>query len=243
MTPADLPTPAGRPLVIAHRGASAYAADNSLEAFRIAVDQGADGIEVDARFTADSRIVLHHDAVVAGFGPIIARTLAELRSDKPEVTTLDEMLPVSGDTILNIEIKNHPRDPDFDPDHRMADAVVAWVVDNAVTRRTLVSSFNPATVERVRAAGAGVVTGLLLEHGVGLVDEMDRASRQGHRWILPRHTRWRLRPKRMVARAHEAGLSAGTWTVDEPGALRRLRRAGIDAVITNDPQGALAVYG
>ena len=232
-----------RPLVLAHRGASAQTRDNSLEAFRLAAEQGADGIEFDARFTSDGVVVIHHDAVIAGFGALVDRPFAALRSSHPHVPTLDETLAVSGDLMLNIEIKNGHRDPDYDPEHRMATAIVEWVQASRVAERVLVTSFNAATVKRVKLLGPSIPTGVLLRDGRGIRRKIREAAAEGHEWLLPRKTAlntWAINVARLV---DESGLQLGTWTVDSPKELRRMRRIGVDAVITSDPETALRVYG
>ena len=231
-----------RPLVIAHRGASAHATDNSLEAFALAVEHGADGIETDARFTRDRQVVLSHDAVVPGVGVLAEIDLAGLRARRPAIPTLEEALPVTGNLLLNIEIKNFPRDPDFDPLHTMAEPMVGWIDAHDLRERALVSSFNPDTVARVRDLDDSIATGLLLEHGRGIADEIGNARAAGHRWIMPRSGAVRLRTRRLVERVHLAGMKLGTWTVDRSSVLQSLGRAGIDAVITNDPALAVEIY-
>ena len=88
--PLTYPQPADRPLVLGHRGASAYAGDNTREAFRLVVEQGADGVELDVRFTADDVIVLSHDPHLPGLGVLADHTYEELHEKLPDVLTLDE---------------------------------------------------------------------------------------------------------------------------------------------------------
>lgn len=228
--------------MLGHRGASAHAPGNSLEALRLAVVQGADGFEVDVRFTADGHVVLHHDPVVPGLGPLVAHTLPELRAERPYLSTLDDLLAVPGRPLLDVEIKNHPGDPDFDPDHRMAEFITDWVDTNGVADRILVSSFNPGTIGRVRELAPELPVGLLLEHGFGILEEVEGAAAAGYTWLFPRKSALRLRPKRVLRRVRDTGLRLGTWTVDARWELRRLRRVGVDAVITNVPGRALADY-
>ena len=229
-------------MVFAHRGASAHAPDNSIEAYLLAVEHGADGIELDVRFTADGAVVLSHDASIPGFGTLVDRPFADLRASFPLIPTLDEMLPETEDLILNIEIKNFPRDPDFDPEHLMAATIADWVEANGLESRVLISSFNPATVQRVKELAPNVPTGLLLEHGIVISEKLRDAADVGHEWLLLRSSALRIRPEKLVRDVRVAGLRLGTWTVDAPRELRRLRHAGVDAVITNDPKRALAVY-
>ena len=102
MSPRRVDRPGVRPLVLAHRGASTHAPDNPLAAFRLAVEHGADGIELDVRYTADGTVVLSHPASVPGFGALIDHPFTDLRAALPNIPTRDEMLAVTASLLLNI---------------------------------------------------------------------------------------------------------------------------------------------
>ena len=240
--PLTYPTPAGRPLVLAHRGASAGAEDNSLEAFQLAVDSGADGVELDVRFTKDEAIVLSHDPEVRGYGVIAEHTREELHAQLPAIITLEQAAEVLGDLIINVEIKNDPNEPDFDPDHHMADRVASWVAAGDRYGRVVVTSFNPDTVARVRFVDGDIVTGLLLDRNADLTTAIPEAAANGHDLVAPHKRLMRANPGRIVETAREHGLDVAVWTVDRPRTLRRLAGAGVAAVIANDPAAALEVY-
>ena len=240
--PLTYPQPADRPLVLGHRGASAHAGDNSLEAFKLAVEHGADGVELDVRFTADDVVVLNHDPVVPGYGVIAARSYEELQAELPGVLTLDEAAAVLTGRVINIEIKNDPSEPDFDPENRMADRIATWVRDNDGYGNCVVTSFNPDTVTRVHYLDSEIVTGQLLDRTAELQDAIPLAAAAGHSFIAPFRRLMRAAPARTVAMAAEHGLGIAVWTVDAKRALQRLRKAGVAAVITNDPQAALELY-
>jgi glycerophosphoryl diester phosphodiesterase len=224
--------------VLGHRGASAHAQENTLEAFRLAAEQGADGIETDLRHTADGVIVLHHDAEVDGVGDVATVDFSILRAARPEVPTLDELLAVHGDLLLNLEIKSDPRRGDYDPSHRIAAEVAAWISRHHLHARTVVSSFDPAMVDAVAAHDPSITTGQLLDHRVSVVKELASVKARGHQYVLPHVSRLRIGARVTIEATHEAGLAIGVWTVDRPATLRRLAAAGIDALITNDPKGA-----
>ncbi len=229
-------------MVLGHRGASAHAADNTAEAFRLAVEHGADGVELDVRFTSDEVVIVTHDPSHPGYGVFADRTHAELREELRHVLTLDEAAAVLGDVVINIEIKNDPAEPDFDPDHRMGDRIAAWVADGGRLGQCVVTSFNPDTVARVRYVDDRVVTGLLLDRTAELADAIPMAARSGHSYVAPHRRLMRAKPAQHVAQAAAHDIEIVVWTVDAPRALRRLRRAGVAAVITNDPQAALEIY-
>jgi glycerophosphoryl diester phosphodiesterase len=225
--------------VLGHRGASAYAPDNTLEAFRLAVAQGADGIETDIRLTADGVMVLHHEPDEEGLGVFAAHPFDQVRAALPEIPTIDEMLEVAGDMLLNLEIKNDRGQPDYDPRQRAAAEVVAWVGEHDLRDRVLVSSFDPEMVLRVRVLDDRIVTGQLLDHRADPNKMLAKVAACGHQWVLPFHQRLRIGGADIIGEAHALGLAVGTWTVDKPSRIRTLAGYGIDAIITNDPRTAL----
>lgn len=232
----------GRPVVLAHRGASRHAPENTVAAFRLAAEHGADGIEVDLRFSNDGAVVLHHDPEIEGLGPIAHHTLVEALDAQPDLATLQQTLLLDDSLILNVEIKNDPREPGFDPQERMATHVVAWIRDNGLHDRVLVTSFSMAALDRVRFLDSSIPTGVLLNHFDGLRKAVRTTVGAGHSWILPTRARLLWRPRSAIETAHRAGLKVGAWTVDRPRRLVALAEAGIDAVITNDPRRALEAY-
>ncbi len=223
------------PLILAHRGASASAHENTLPAFSMAVAQDADGIETDIRLTADGAMVLHHDAAAAGLGTIVEHTLDELRRTSPHIPTPDEMLAVCGDLLLDIEIKNDPSEPDHDPTHHAAELVTAWVQTHDLYSRVIVSSFNWDTTLRVRELDGAMPTGQLLGRFGSLADYVPEIADRDHLWVLPSDELLGETPEAGIAAAHEAGLRVMVWTVDDPLRIAALAAAGIDGIITNDP--------
>ncbi|MFI5235523.1 MAG: glycerophosphodiester phosphodiesterase, partial [Gemmatimonadales bacterium] len=105
-----------RPVVLAHRGASGYAYENSLASFRLAREMGADGVELDIHATTDGALVVHHDPELAGLGVISAHTLAEVRRvalpNGEPVPVLEEVLAALGAFTIWVEVKTLP--PQFD---------------------------------------------------------------------------------------------------------------------------------
>ena len=237
------PKPLRRPLVLGHRGASAHAADNTIEAFEIALAHGADGVELDVRFTADGEVVLNHDADIGEMGPLIHHDFATLRSAHPEVPTLDEALAVLGDLLINVEIKNSPMDADFDATHQMAYAVTRWIAQHDIRDRVVVTSFNPDTVAAVRDTDATVVTGQLVHPGFDVAGQAEAIAAVGHTWLAPYVSDVVADAKTVIEAAHSAGLRVVVWTVDEPDDIALLAAAGVDGLISNDPRAALALVG
>lgn len=230
-----------RPLVLGHRGASAHAGDNTIEAFELAVAHGADGVELDVRFTADGHIVLHHDPTIGEMGPLVHHDFSTLRTTHPEVPTLDEALAVLVDLTVNVEIKNSATQPDYDADHKMADAIAHWVARHDIHERVIVTSFNSETVAAVRHSDATITTGQLTPVGFDIVGGVAAIAGAGHSWIAPWVGDAAADAGRAVAATHEAGLKMAVWTVDDADQIITLARAGVDALISNDPGETLRI--
>jgi glycerophosphoryl diester phosphodiesterase len=221
-----------RPRVIAHRGASAAYPENTVAAFIGAVDLGADAVEFDARRTADGQIVIHHDAHLPDGRTIVATAAADLPSSVP---SLVEALDACGDLMVNIEIKNWPGDPDFDPAEAIAAEVVRLAGARVAQGRWIVSSFHLPTIDRVRLLDPGIATGLL-HAGSPATDRLAQAVAGGHRAVHP----WNpLVDEAMVAAAHAAAVEVNVWTVDDAERIRQLAAWGVDGVVTNVPDIAL----
>ncbi len=227
-------------LVIGHRGASRDRPENTLVAFEEAYRQGAEGVELDVRRTADGALVCAHDDTLPD-----GRVLVELQAQAlpPEMPTLaaalDACEPLS---VVNIEIKNWPDDRDFDVEEYLASAVVALLdargeLDDG---RYLVSGFHLPTVDRVHDLAPGLATAWLVIGDGDMNRLVDRAAAHGHVAFHPHHA---FVTEGLVAHAHEAGLAVNVWTCDEPDRIRWLAEIGVDAVVTNVPAVALTALG
>ncbi|MDQ3782022.1 MAG: glycerophosphodiester phosphodiesterase, partial [Actinomycetota bacterium] len=202
---------AGHPLIIAHRGASASAPENSMAAFALAVAQDADGVEFDVRRTEDEVLVVHHDAVVGDLGPIVATPFDVLRRQAPWIPTIDEVFHVTGDLLLDLEIKNDPTQPDHDPDQGVAQRVAAWVVENRLHRRAVVTSFDCGAIAAVRSQDPTVATGLLVAPFGAVDDAIAFAEGEGHRWVLPHHSALTDDPDAIIGTAHRRRIALVAW--------------------------------
>ena len=225
------------PLVIAHRGASAVATENTIEAFEQALAMGADWVELDVRRAACGTPVVHHDAELDD-GRAIWETPA---ADLPDhVSSLHDVLVACGPMGVDIEIKSDPAEPDYDDDHAVVDATVDVARRVLPADRTLISSFDMAAVNRVHDLTSGISTGFLTADTVGVEVSVGRAVAHGHAVILPYEA---IVTGRFVRAAHEAGLLVYTWTVDDPGRMVELAGFGVDGIITNTPDVARAALG
>jgi glycerophosphoryl diester phosphodiesterase len=225
-----------RPLVLAHRGASRRARENTIEAFCVARELGADGVELDARVTADGVVVVHHDAEIAGFGVIAAATFDVLRAAQPEVPTLTEALDALAGMLVNIELKCLPWEPDADPAHELARRVVDLVRTRDVD--VVLSSFDLGAVDECRRVASDISTGWLT-HNQDVLTAAPLAADHGHPWLHPDRAAVLAAPVAAIDACHARGLRVDVWTVDNPSEARELARAGVDALITNVPDTML----
>ena len=240
------------PLTVAHRGDSASFPENTIAAFEGAVAAGADVVEMDVRMTSDGVPVLMHDANVSvttdGSGFVHELTLAELKTldasgaagSKIEVPTLREVLEaLSGRCGLDIELKNIPGDPGFDPSRELAaEEVVKQLYEFDYRGLALVSSFNWLSIERVRDLAPDLPTGFLSIAEMDPRAALSYAVDKGHRFVLPQAGAVSEAGEDFVREAHDTGVLVGTWTIDDPAEIARMFDWGVDAVATNDPAAA-----
>jgi glycerophosphoryl diester phosphodiesterase len=223
-------------LVLAHRGANRRAPENTVEAFRAAIELGADGVELDVHATVDGHLVVRHDAETP-IGLLAELTLAEVATRFPEVPTLDAALGACTGRLVNVEIKNLPHQPGFDPDERVAALVVELLAARRADR-VIVSSFHLATVDRVHAAAPQLETAWLLANG-DLATSTRVAAEHGHVAVHPHARLLGADAAEAIASAHAIGVRVHAWTVNEPDEILRLADAGVDAVITDVPDVAI----
>lgn len=209
--------------------------ENTIEAFLEARHLGADGVELDVRRSADGALVVHHDAALPDGRPIAATRVSELPDHVP---LLEAALDACAGLIVNVEIKNLPTEPGYDP----SETVAADVADLAVARAAhpgagfiAVSAFTLASVDAVHRVAPEVATGWLVPSAFDQMQAVATASEHGHGAVHPHHS---VVSEELVTAAHECGLAVVVWTVDAPEDLRRVARAGVDTIITNVPDVA-----
>ena len=234
---------------MAHRGASAVEAENTLPAFEMAIAAGADVVEFDVRMTADGVAVVMHDPDVSrttnGHGlvrdlPLLELGRLRIRTSSgalTEVPTLLEALAcLSGRAAVDVEIKNIPGEPDFDETTELAvEATIRALEDVGFVGPALLSSFNPLSIARARELAPGIPTGLLTTEDVDGRVAFEFAREQGHAWVLPSAGSVLAAGATLADEVHASGMRLGTWITDDPAVAVELMRAGVDAIATNDP--------
>jgi glycerophosphoryl diester phosphodiesterase len=215
-----------------------------VAAFRMARDLGADGVELDVRLSGDRELVVHHDAKARGVGLLAAAPFAAVRARRPEIPTLDEALDACAGILVNVEVKNLPGDADFDPGDRIVGVLADALARRGHADNVLVSSFNLDTIDRFRHVPDAAPTALLTLRGFDALRAVTLAADRGHAALHPNV--WGLTgpvAAAAVAKAHERGLALNVWTVNRGATVRRLGGVGVDAVVTDVPDLALAALG
>lgn len=232
--------------IIAHRGASAYMPENTLEAFELAIKQGAQGFELDVHLSKDGEIIVAHDLTLErvsnGTGPICDYNLADLKkldfsAPIPEsgfcnVPTLAEVYALVADTALtvNVELKTTQ---EFYP--AMPEKLLALEKEYAMEGRVLYSSFNHYSLLAIKKHNKNAEIGILYD--LGLVDPWEYAKKLGAVAIHPHYHIIAALPE-TVARCHQEGIQVNVWTVDDPKAIEYMINLGVDNLMTNTPDVA-----
>jgi glycerophosphoryl diester phosphodiesterase len=231
------------PYYFAHRGASAYAPENTIEAFQLALEQGAPLIEFDVKLTADRQVAVIHDPTVDrttdGTGKVNQLTMTELmRLDAgawfgenfrgARIPSLDEVFEHLGNKLfMNVELTNYSS-----PFDGLVDEVASLVKRHGLEKRVLFSSFYP--------------TNLIRAHH--LLPETPRGQ-----LTLPRAAGWWQRiwgaviniqadhpftsdvTLESVSKSHKRGRLVHAWTVNDPEEMKRHCSLGVDGFFTDDP--------
>jgi glycerophosphoryl diester phosphodiesterase len=223
--------------VFAHRGCTDGFAENTIDAFVEAKRLGADGVELDVRLTADGALAVHHDAEVPSQGVVAELTVADLPASVP---LLGDVLAACEGMVVNVEIKNAPQDPGFDPTEAVAGLTAAAIAESGWTERVIVSSFQVATLRAVQAADGRLALGALWGFGDDPGAALAEAAEAGFRAVHPFVS---FVTPALVDRAHDLGLAVNVWTVNSPEDLRAMVALGVDAVITDRLPEALEAAG
>ena len=236
--------------VIAHRGASAYAPENTLAAFRKAVELGADIIELDIHQTKDSQIVVIHDATVDrttnGRGKIADHTLDELRQlnagswfspsfVNEKIPLLQEVFERTPDSVLLlIELKaGSPYYPDIEK------RVIHLIRGEKAVHRVIIKSFQDDILETIRAQAPDIprlkvfvteisLLNIIIEHGINFGTVLDDSVQ-----YLQHH--WFGLSDDFLNASHQKGYTVFAWGVNSERQMRSLIAKGIDGIETDYP--------
>jgi len=235
-----------RPIIIAHRGASGLAPENTLAAFRRAIQQGADMIELDVRMTKDYHIVVHHDRTVrrttGGKGCVWDLTLQQIRLldagswfhprfAGEQIPTLRQVLEIMPPhTQVNIEVKR-----DGDPRKRLAfeEVCILIIMEKRFEERTIVSSFDHRFLERMHKLYPAIRTGALFRPVRDIRKKPSSVVQKiGASAFICSYTQLR---RRLVDDAKAHNIMTSAYVVNSTRQLAKVLRYDIDAIITDYP--------
>jgi glycerophosphoryl diester phosphodiesterase len=232
-----------RTRVIAHRGFSGAAPENTVAAVRAAIEIHADMVEIDVTLTSDGHIVVIHDETLDrttnGSGEVFRYTLAELQEldagswfnptfAGERIATLDDVLiEVDGRILLNVEIKSEA------VDRGIVAKVASAIQREGMIDQVVVSSFSPTALKEMHSAAPEIRTAVLYntkfhkgQDSVEIVTDLGARVFNIKRQGLTRE---------MLRRCREHGIPVGIYTVNKPRRMRRLVKKGIRAIFTDHP--------
>lgn len=233
-----------KPAVIAHRGSSVHAPENTLDAFYLAVQQGADAVELDVRITADHQVVVFHDRsidrITSISGQVHKLTYQELALldassafgkmyPKTRIPLLEDVLSAIGEQIpINIELKTI-----WPFSSLLSSLTVDCLSKFLPNAQVILSSFNPFILFKVHRLIPDLDLGLIvsrnpfpfwkLSHRLGLLPI--QSLHAPHQELSPSH----------IAAAQDQGLKVFAYTVNRPQIIDKLIRSNIDGVFTDAP--------
>lgn len=234
--------------VWAHRGASAYKAENTMEAFELAIKQGADGLELDVHLSADEKIVVTHDentSRVTGQNYQIKEMSWEKiqnlnfawfrhNGETASAPLLENVLDLvkKENVTLNIELKNSVERYDG-----LEEKVLAAVRAFNVEEQIIYSSFNHQSMKKMKTLGAKSEVGLLTKK---LILNPGRYARAMGAEAIHPYYRFVLLPD-YLKNCQDAGIKVHAWTVNQEKDMVRLYKKQCQAIITNYPDVAIRI--
>jgi len=239
----DDPARAGAVLALAHRGGAYHpeieGLENTMAAFRHAIELGFDYLETDVHVTRDGVLLAFHDQVLDRVsdheGAIAELTHAEvgraLVGGRERVPTLSELLDAFPDARFNIDLKSEGA----------VDALARLVIERELWDRVLVGSFSPRRLRRFRRlTGQRVPTSahpveVLLFRALpsGRLADLLARGRVAALQVPHRRGRWTVVTPGLVRRAHAAGLHVHVWTIDDPDEMHELLDRGVDGLVSD----------
>ena len=235
--------------ICAHRGASGYAPENTLEAFQLALDQGADAVELDVHLTRDGELLVAHDETIDrvsdGSGLIFLQSLAAIKKFKfnkahpeyenaraPTLKEVYELLQPSG-MIINVELKTN-----INPYPGIEEKCLELAAKMGIEDKIVYSSFNHLSMQKIKELKEDSYCGILFD--CVLIRPWRYAKDYGMDAIHPPYQHILFIPE-YCAKAHKAGIQVNTWTINSEREMKRVVEAGADMLITNYPDRAKAL--
>ena len=240
------------PVIFAHRGDLTYAPENTLPSFQQALQKGADGVELDAKLTADGQVIVIHDMTVdrttTGKGRVASFKLDDIRKldagkwfderfNGTKVPMLAEVFELVGkDKLINIELTNYstPRDG-------LVLKVRELIKRHNIQKQILFSSFLPSNLKIAAQALPEISRGLLAMPGLVGLWARSFGFMFGEYQAL--HPYISSTSREQVQRVHRLNRRVHVWTANSPEEVNRLKEWGVDGIFTDDPQTAVRALG
>jgi len=232
-----------KPVIFAHRGASAHAPENTLAAFELARAQGADAIELDVKLSADGVPVVFHDPILDrvtnGSGTLANFDLAALQQldagDGQRIPTLAQVFELLGRSLfINIELTNYTT-----PKDDLVDKVAELIKEYELQSHIIFSSFLPKNLKRAAELLPDIPRGLLaIPRPLGI---LARAFGFPSPLYQAVHPSIKNTSPKMIQQAHQRRQRVHVWTVNQADEMRQLAKWGVDGIFTDDPQLAVKV--
>lgn len=240
------------PVIFAHRGDRVHAPENTLPAFQQAMENGADGVELDAKLTSDGHVIVIHDSTVDrttdGKGRVVSYSLDAIRNldagkwfdekfSGTKVPSLEEVFETVGkDKLINIELTNYstPRDG-------LVIKVCDLIKRHNNHKQIVFSSFFPSNLKIAAQTIPEIPRGLLAMPGlVGLWSRSFGFMFGDYQALQPHISN---ASREQVQRAHRIKRRVHVWTASSPEEINQLKEWGVDGIFTDDPQTAVRALG
>lgn len=235
-----------KPIIYAHRGAKGYRPENTMAAFKLAMEMGADGIETDIHLSKDGYLVLIHDEKVdrttTKKGYIKDMTLDQIKlldagskfSEEfagEEIPTLEELIILTKDTdiILNIEIKNNKMNYP-----KIEEKLVELIKKYKIEERVIISSFNHNTIYKIKELDENLKTGILYSRNIKRPIRFAKNIKADA--LHPKHKRVDFK---LMIKAKLTGLEINTFTINNTKQMNKMFKYRVDGIITDYPDKAI----
>ncbi len=233
-----------RPLIIAHRGVTHSGfPENSLPAFQAVVDEGYDGVEFDVRLSKDKELVVFHDIrlerlTVGGRGMVRTKPVDDLRRIRLKSDRVNTCIPSLADALeifkktrllINIEIKS-----EMPMRGKIEERVIGLIHRNGLHHQTIISSFNPLVLAKVRKIDSIIRTGFIYEKRLPRFNQQVARGLVVNSW----HPHFKGVTPRAVMRARQLGCTMYPWTVNTETDMLHVLELGVDGIITDFPHMA-----
>jgi glycerophosphoryl diester phosphodiesterase len=224
-----------QPMIFSHRGANTFEPENSLEAFKKAMELGCDGIEMDLRYTASGDIIVFHDRnlvrMTSQKGNVHQLSLSEIRKialnngSSRLIPTFQEALELIGDKVLiNLDVKRERfRSNGFE------EKILKTLSDFGLRDNIIISSFNPLVLKKIARISPQSHLGFIIRN-------RSQILMQTRMSLKSLHINYRILSKKYVKAKQAKGIKIIPWTIDEKEDMIHFNEMGVDGIITNRPE-------